>query len=185
MKNSKNRDFCPAQPVSRKKSIAVPDIRDQNSLPREKMRLYSQAADVGCQLAPCGKGCCSCSTVIQMIDLFRDLEERLLQPEVRRSPDEAGKLLAADFIEFGSSGAVYSRQQILDGLLKESPMALSATDFSVRVLSDSVVLVTYRGMSRDPASGREWHSLRSSIWKLVDGRWLMTFHQGTPTRQIP
>ena len=149
------------------------------------MRLHSQAADVGCQLAPCGKGCCSCSTVIQMIDLFRDLEERLLQPEVRRSPDEAGKLLAADFIEFGSSGAVYSRQQILDGLLKESPMALSATDFSARVLSDGVVLVTYRGVSRDPAGGREWHSLRSSIWKLVDGRWLMTFHQGTPTRQIP
>jgi hypothetical protein len=118
-----------------------------------------------------------------MIDLFRDLEERLLQPEVRRSPDEAGKLLAADFIEFGSSGAVYSRQQILDGLLKESPMALSATDFSARVLSEGVVLVTYRGM---PWSGRrrEWHSLRS-IWKLVDSRWLMTFHQGTPTRQIP
>ena len=58
-----------------------------------------------------------------MIDLFRKLEERLLQPEVRRSSDEAGKLLAADFIEFGSSGAVYSRQQILDGFAKESPMS--------------------------------------------------------------
>ena len=49
-----------------------------------------------------------------MIDFFRNLEERLLRTEVRRSPDEAGKLLASDFIEFGSSGAVYSRQQILD-----------------------------------------------------------------------
>jgi hypothetical protein len=87
----------------------------------------------------------------------------------------AGKLLAADFIEFGSSGAVYSRQQILDGLPKESPMELSATDFSARMLCDGVVLVTYRSMRRDPASGREWHSLRSSIWKLVDGCWLMAF----------
>ena len=118
-----------------------------------------------------------------MIDFFRDLEERLLRPEVRRSPDEAGKLLATDFIEFGSSGAVYSRQQILDALAKESPMELSATDFSVRVLCDGVVLLTYRSVRNDPASGQEWHSLRSYIWKFVDGRWLMSFHQGTPTRR--
>jgi hypothetical protein len=39
-----------------------------------------------------------------MIDFFRDLEERLLRAEVRRSSDEAGKLLASDFTEFGSSG---------------------------------------------------------------------------------
>jgi hypothetical protein len=116
-----------------------------------------------------------------MIDLFRDLEERLLRPEVRCSPDEAGKLLATDFIEFGSSGAVYSRQQILEALAKESPMESSATDFSVRVLCDGVVLVTYRSARNDRASGQEWHSLRSSIWKFVDGRWLMSFHQGTPT----
>jgi hypothetical protein len=185
VKNSENRDFCPRSRFPAKNQSLFQKFRDQNSLLRGKRRLYSQAADVGCQLRTLWKGCCSCSTLIHMSNLFRDLEERLLHPEVRRSPDEAGKLLAADFIEFGSSGAVYSRQQILDGLLKESPMALSATDFSVRVLSDGVVLVTYRGMSRDPASGRERHSLRSSIWKLVDSRWLMTFHQGTPTRQIP
>jgi hypothetical protein len=119
-----------------------------------------------------------------MIDLFRDLEERLLRPEVRRSPDQVGKLLAADFIEFGSSGTVFSRQQILDGLARESPMELSAADFSTRMLCDRVTLVTYRAMRRDPASGQEWHSLRSSIWKLVDGRWLVTFHQGTPTRKV-
>src|SRR5271168_3545918 len=130
------------------------------------------------------KGCCSCYTLIQMLDLFRDLDERLLRPDVRRSPDQAGILLAADFIEFGSSGTVYSRQQILDGLARESPMELSATDFSARALCDGVVLVTCRSMRRDPASGEEWHSLRSSIWKLIDGCWLMTFHQGTPTRQI-
>jgi hypothetical protein len=129
------------------------------------------------------KGRRGCSTLAAMIDFFRDLEERLLRAEVRRSPDEAGKLLASDFIEFGSSGAVYRRQQILDALAKESPMELSATDFSVRVLCDDVVLVTYRSARNDPASGQEWHSLRCSIWKFLDGRWLMSFHQGTPTRR--
>lgn len=62
-------------------------------------------------------------------------------------------------------------------------MELSPTDFSVRVLCEGVVLVTYRSARNDPASGQEWHSLRASIWKLVDGRWLMSFHQGTPTRR--
>jgi hypothetical protein len=119
-----------------------------------------------------------------LIDLFRDLEERLIRPEVRRSLDEVGQLLAMDYIEFGSSGAVYNRQQILDGLANESPMELSVTDFSARALCDGVVLVTYRSRRRDPASGQEWHSLRGSIWKLVDGCWLMSFHQGTPTPQI-
>ena len=122
-----------------------------------------------------------CSTLAAMIDFFRDLEERLLRAEVRRSSDEAGKLLASDFTEFGSSGAVYSRQQTLDALAKKSPIELSATDFSVRVLCDGVVLVTYRSARNDRASGREWHSLRSSIWKFADGRWLMSFHEGTPT----
>ncbi len=25
------------------------------------------------------------------------------------------------------------------------------------------------------------HTLRSSVWKLIDGNWQMAFHQGTPT----
>jgi hypothetical protein len=65
--------------------------------------------------------------------MLRRAEARVQDPiaPLRRAfPYEAGKLLAADFIEFSSSGAVYSRQQILDGLPKESPMELSAMDFS-------------------------------------------------------
>jgi hypothetical protein len=52
---------------------------------------------------------------------------------------------------------------------------------NIRSAIEEVVLVTYRSVSRDPVSGKERHALRSSIWKLIDGRWQMTFHQGTPT----
>jgi hypothetical protein len=100
-------------------------------------------------------------------------------------PDETGALLAADFVEFGRSGAVWNRQQTLDGLAQEQPMERSMKDFSARPLSEGVALVTYRSVRRDPVSDREWHSLRNSIWKLTDGRWQMTFHQGTPTRPNP
>ncbi len=61
-------------------------------------------------------------------------------------------------------------------------MESSMSEFSARFLSEDVVLVTYRSVRRNPVSSMEWHSLRSSIWKLTDGRWQMTFHQGTPTQ---
>jgi hypothetical protein len=119
-----------------------------------------------------------------MANSFRELEERLQLPEVRRAPEEVGKLLAADFVEFGSSGAIYSRQQVIEGLAQEAHMERSVMDFNVRALSDDLALITYRATRRDPTNGQVHHSLRSSIWTLVDGGWQMLFHQGTPTQPL-
>ena len=120
-----------------------------------------------------------------MRNLFRELEERLLGPDTRRSAKLTAELLDEDFIEIGRSGATYDRQQVLDLLATEPLMERHLTDLSVRALSDTVTLVTYRSTRRDPISGQEWHSLRSSVWRLSDGRWRMTFHQGTATRPRP
>jgi hypothetical protein len=73
------------------------------------------------------------------IGFFRQLEERLLNSEVRSSGDELSRLLADDFIEFGSSGAIYNKQQIIGSLAREQLMEWSIADFSVRVLADDVV----------------------------------------------
>ena len=40
-------------------------------------------------------------------DHLRTLEERLLQPDVRRSAQAVASLLADEFVEFGSSGRVF------------------------------------------------------------------------------
>ena len=47
---------------------------------------------------------------------LRVLEEELLKPEVRRSADHVGRLLAHDFIEIGSSGTIFDRRQAIEGL---------------------------------------------------------------------
>ena len=141
-------------------------------------RMWSQAP-LNCAIRTGMDGCCYNPS---MLDLFRDLEEKLLRPETRNSPVKVGTLLHPDFFEFGGSGTVWSRQQTIDRLAQERPMEGSLTDLSVRSLASDVTLVTYRAVGRDPASGNEWHSLRSSIWRLTDGRWQMIFHQGTPTR---
>ncbi len=54
-------------------------------------------------------------------------------------------------------------------------------DFSIKVLADDVVLATYVSHRHNPDEDPK-HALRSSIWKLMDGRWKIVFHQGTPIR---
>jgi len=105
--------------------------------------------------------------------LLWELEQRLMRPSVRASPDQVAKLLADEFIEFGSSCRVYGRQQIIELLQQEQQTAKKATvtDLSARRLAADVVLLTYRVV--------ESQTIRSSIWKFADGEWRMVFHQGT------
>jgi len=104
---------------------------------------------------------------------LRKLETDLLRPEVRRSREALLSLLAEEFCEFGSSGRIYTRQEIIESLQTESPVRISVTDFSVARLAAGVALVTYRAGAGDSIS------LRSSLWVLRDNRWQMRFHQGT------
>jgi hypothetical protein len=111
-------------------------------------------------------------------ELF-ELETRLIQPEVRRSREAVAQLLADGFVEFGSSGSVHSKEQILDGLKSEVPRNFSLADFRVCELAEGLFLATYRTMAQSPAATLI-QSRRSSIWRNVEGRWQMLFHQGTP-----
>jgi hypothetical protein len=117
--------------------------------------------------------------------LLRRLEEELLKPEVRHSPDQVGALLSDDIVEFGSSGRVFNKQQIIEALKQEGPrdptIRLSVVDFVARRLASDVTLVTYRIIQEGDPGTRQESSLRSSIWKLIEGRWQMVFHQGTPS----
>lgn len=117
-------------------------------------------------------------------DLLRQLEEELLKPEVRKSAERLGALLADEFLEFGSSGHAYDKAQIIMALQDERPDAalhVSLTEFTARRLAPDVVPVTYRTRRRGGPAMPEVSRLRSSIWKLIDGRWQMVFHQGTPS----
>lgn len=66
---------------------------------------------------------------------LRELEERVLQSEVRRSSDYVGTMLADEFIEFGSSGRVFDKQQIIDNLQAEPQIRRSLVDFKTMPLA--------------------------------------------------
>jgi hypothetical protein len=113
---------------------------------------------------------------------IRRMEEHLLVPDVRKSNKELDELLADDFMEIGSSG-VYDKRQIIESLKDESPTKRSLSDFKAFTLAPDVILVTYRITQHGPSDSSPVHSIRSSIWKLLDGRWQMVFHQGTPAKK--
>ncbi|WP_314410773.1 nuclear transport factor 2 family protein [Streptomyces kroppenstedtii] len=117
-------------------------------------------------------------------------ELRLLDPEVRRSPELVGALLHPDFHEFGASGRHWDRAAIIDMLATETetepetePVAApvsAARAWRMRgvQLSPDVVHLTFD----TERNGRRVH--RSSLWRrsreAAGESWLLYFHQGTP-----
>ena len=106
------------------------------------------------------------------------LEQKLLEPSTRRDPTALTTLLADDFREFGSSGRVYTRQQIIDALATESRRTITLSDPLCQQLAENVALLTYRSTRTIPLPPT--HALRSSLWIYRDNCWQMLFHQGTP-----
>jgi hypothetical protein len=118
-----------------------------------------------------------------LVDLLRGLEESLIQPAVRSDAEAVSRLIADEFVEFGSSGRVYDKAETVAALAEEQtqgPAAVAvASGFRVSLLAEAVALVTYQTERRLP-SGPVTRSRRCSIWKQIEGRWQMVFHQGTP-----
>lgn len=112
--------------------------------------------------------------------MFRKLETELLQPETRRDPIRLRALLADEFVEFGASGRVYTKAEVIEFLQREEPVALELTDFIADQLADDVVLATYRALRHEPGAPTA-ASLRSSLWVRQGDSWRMRFHQGTRT----
>ena len=114
------------------------------------------------------------------VELICALETRLLQGYVRESPEELARILAEDFIEFGASGRVYDKKQAFEAVTS-AQSEISMTGFAARILAPGIILATYRTTKHKSAAGRSVSSLRSSVWQLIDGRWQLIFHQGTPS----
>ena len=102
-----------------------------------------------------------------------DLEILLHDPVVRADINALEELLDLDFFEYGTSGKVWTRESTIAELPLELHSPIIAFDFEGRELSPTVYQLTYKTTRKD------FDVLRSSIWKLTNGKWRMVFHQGT------
>lgn len=101
------------------------------------------------------------------------LEKELLTPQVREDLLKLNSILAADFFEFGSSGTIWSKKDVIEGGLSLTEMTLF--DFDIHPLGEDVMLATYRVHDKT----RNQKTLRSSIWRKNEEHWQLFFHQGT------
>jgi hypothetical protein len=106
---------------------------------------------------------------------LQELEESLLQPDVRKSP-RLSELLADDFLEFASTGRTYAKADLVAALAAEIRVVQTTSEFKVAMVAPHVALVTYR---LEKHAEPPVHTRRSSLWQMREGEWKMVFHQAT------
>jgi hypothetical protein len=108
-------------------------------------------------------------------ELLGDLEMQLLDPDFRRDTSSVLELLAEEFTEIGTKGRQYDVVTMAREMARSRSQEVVVKDWKVREIYPTVMLCTYRTVG---PTGRQ--VLRSSVWVKRAGRWLMSFHQGTP-----
>jgi hypothetical protein len=106
------------------------------------------------------------------------LEEDMWREGTRYDLAFQERRFAPDFIEFGRSGQVYTREQVICADPQQILAVLPLPNLSVRLLDTHTAQVTYD--SQVTRAGSVQYAHRSSIWSRIDGIWVMRFHQGTP-----
>ncbi len=110
-------------------------------------------------------------------DRLIELEESLWRPETRFDRAYMDRILAPDFFEFGRSGRIYQRADMLNTTPEPFNTKLPLEDLQVRLIDANIAQVTY--ISR-VTYAQVLVSNRSSIWSRTDTGWQIRFHQGTP-----
>jgi hypothetical protein len=119
---------------------------------------------------------------IDTFQILRKQEVSLHQPELRSDRDQVDRLLHESFFEFGQSGQMYTKAEILEVLSAESSEeAIYSGDYSLTMIEDGVALLTYKSAQINANGELSRYTLRSSLWQYTEPGWQMRFHQGTAT----
>jgi hypothetical protein len=106
------------------------------------------------------------------------LEEKLVNPNIRKSDEELSQLLSDEYLEFGVSGNTYNKKDTIETLKREPSGQISVLDLKVNLLTPEIALITYTAVKKDNPNF-EIVSLRSSLWKKTGKDWQIVFHQGS------
>jgi hypothetical protein len=106
------------------------------------------------------------------------LEESMWREATRFDLTFQETRFAPDFTEFGRSGRVYSRQDMVLTDAQPIQAVLPLSNLRFRLLDENIAQVTYN--SQVTYDGAVEYGRRSSIWFRTSSGWVMRFHQGTP-----
>ncbi|MDQ0261302.1 ribonuclease HI family protein [Sinomonas atrocyanea] len=107
------------------------------------------------------------------VEAVVELEQELLDPDVRGDYGQLAFLLHPEYREIGASGRLWGREELIEELVAD-PGAQARFELVDAVpLGSDVLQVVYRTVNGTGSA------LRSSLWQRTDGRWRLRFHQGT------
>jgi len=108
-----------------------------------------------------------------------ELECELANYNRENSALNLSEIFGENFIEFGASGKVYDRGEVIRELeTGRTKRDVKISGFKVEPITESVWHITYTASCRCD-DGSEVITLRSSLWKNNGGVWQILFHQGT------
>lgn len=103
------------------------------------------------------------------MDAFQEIESfehELVNPKTRSNAERIAKLLADEFLEFGSSGKVIRKRDVLDAAEKLGTMTYQLDDFNFKMLG-GIARISYISFCDVIASDRPPQLyLGQGIWKL-------------------
>ena len=108
------------------------------------------------------------------VEAVVELEQSLLDPDVRSDFGQLAYLLHPEYREVGQSGRLWDRDETVEALVEDPQRHEVFELLETARLGPDLIQVLYR---IENANGS---ALRSSLWQRSDGRWRLRFHQGTP-----
>jgi hypothetical protein len=121
-----------------------------------------------------------------LLETLRTLEVALHQPDMRSDRGKLDRLLHPRFREFGRSGRIYAKAEIL-AEFSDQPQTYEvwSQEFRVELLSQGLALLTYKSAHINGEGKLERYTNRSSLWQFTQCGWQMLFNQGAPTEAFP
>ncbi|RRD57888.1 nuclear transport factor 2 family protein [Comamonadaceae bacterium OH2545_COT-014] len=108
------------------------------------------------------------------------LEEAMWRPETRFDMHFQQRYFAPDFVEFGRSGRVYTREQAILRLpARPIRCQWPLRQLVLRPLAADCVQIIYDSWVINEAGALEC-AHRASLWSRGPQGWVMRFHQATP-----
>ena len=111
---------------------------------------------------------------------LQQLEESLWRSKTRYDRKYMNSILSSRFFEFGRSGRIYNRDEILSAPKQKIQIRFPFKDFKVHTITNKIFLVTY--ISEVKYKKLEVAN-RSSVWLKTAHGWKLQFHQGTPVNK--
>jgi hypothetical protein len=123
-------------------------------------------------------------TTDDLLAHLKSLEVQLHQADAWKDPARISEILHARFVEFGSSGATYTRAQIIEALGTPGTgraVRIWSQDYRLHLQESGLALLLYHSAHLGYDDRLVHHTLRSTLWQNTAEGWQMLFHQGTPT----